>query len=118
MMRINSESLEQIKVCEWLRQCTDLPFFHIPNERKSSPQQGAILKRMGVVSGVSDLMIPRATKSTHGTFIELKSSTGRPSPAQTKFLAAMHRENYSVHVAYGAEEAINIIRTLYEIPSS
>lgn len=109
------EQIEQIKVCEYVRQCTDLPFIHIANERRTSPQQGALLKRMGVVSGVADIFIPRAARRRNGLFIELKTLKGKPSPAQIKFLDDMNAENYFALICYGAEEAIETIKTFYDL---
>ena len=70
---VKSEDIEQIKVVEWLKNRTDLPFFAICNQRNTTPQYGSLLKRMGLRAGVSDLCIPRATKDYHGAFIELKT---------------------------------------------
>lgn len=109
------EQIEQIKVCEFVKQCTDLPFLHIPNERKCSPQYGARLKRMGVLSGASDIFIPRANGRFHGMFIELKTLKGKPSPAQIKFLEDMHTEGYFGMVCYGAEDAIETIKAFYNL---
>jgi hypothetical protein len=116
-MKIGQEDIEQIKVCDWVKQCTDLPFIHAANERKCSPQQGALLKRKGVLAGVADIFIPRATKRHHGLFIELKTLKGKPSPAQIKFLDSMNAENYFGLVCYGAEEAIETIKTFYDLPA-
>ncbi len=107
------EQLEQIKVCEYVKQCTDLPFIHIANERKISPQAGALLKRMGVVAGASDIFIPRATKHHHGLFIELKTLKGKPSLSQLEFLSRMESEGYFGIVCYGATEAIDTIKRFY-----
>jgi len=115
-MTLKPEQIEQIKVCDWVKQCTDLPFIHTANERKCTPQQGALLKRMGVFAGVADIFIPRATERHHGLFIELKTLKGKPTPAQIKFLDSMNAEGYFSLVCYGAEEAIETIKTFYNLP--
>jgi len=109
------EQVEQIKVAEWLRQCTDLPFMHIGNERRCSPQQGALLKRMGIRAGVSDIFLPRGNGQFKGLWLELKTETGRPSPAQRTFLDDMRNEGYEGVFAYGANDAIALIREFYSI---
>ena len=115
-MTLKEEQIEQIKVFDWIRQCTDLPAIHIANERKCNPQQGSLLKRMGVRPGVSDIFIPRAILKFHGTFIELKTKKGKPTLTQLVFLQDMAREEYFTMVCYGADEAIQTIKALYEIP--
>lgn len=112
-MRLGKEQLEQIKVYEFVRQCTDLPFIHIANERKIAAHKGLILKRMGVLKGVSDIFIPRATKHYHGAWIELKTDEGRVSPSQLEFINDMIKEGYFAQVCYGADEAILVIKSLY-----
>lgn len=112
---IKKEDIEQIKVCEWLKNKTDLPFFAIANQRECTPQYGALLKRMGVKAGVSDLCIPRATKEHHGAFIELKTLNGKLSPNQQAFLDDMIKENYFAVCCWGAEAAIEVIKKLYSI---
>lgn len=114
-MKISGECLEQIKVHEFVKQCTDLPFLHIANERSCSIQQGMILKRMGVRSGVSDIFIPRANKTLHGLWIELKFGKNKASPAQLTFINEMISEGYGAFVATGAEEAILIIKSFYSL---
>ncbi len=110
---IGKEAVEQIKVREWVIQNTDLPFLHIANERQCSVQIGLMLKRMGVVRGVSDIFMPRGNGKKSGLWIELKTKTGRPSSAQLDFISKMIDENYAAFVAYGANEAILIIKAFY-----
>ena len=50
-MPIMPEQLIQIAVCDFAR-INKIPFIHIANERKTSAQQGSLLKRMGVLAGV------------------------------------------------------------------
>ncbi len=114
---MTEEDVEQIKICDWVKQCTNLPFIHTANERRCSPQQGALLKRKGVLAGVSDIFIPRAHGKYHGTFLELKTLKGKPTPNQIKFIDEMNAEGYFSMVVYGAEEAIETIKTLYNLPA-
>ena len=112
---MNQEDIEQIKVVHWIKENTTLPVIHIANQRATSPYHGAMLKRMGVRAGVSDLFIPRATNFYHGLFIELKTLTGKASKLQMQFNKEMHEEGYEAVFAYGADEAIFIIKDFYDI---
>lgn len=109
------EEIEQIKVVEFLRQCTDLPFLHVANERRCSPQQGHRLKRLGVRKGVSDLFLPRKNAYASGLWIELKTENGRATPDQMNFLKEMRLEGYEAEVCYGANDAISQIKRFYSI---
>lgn len=54
-------------------------WFHIANQRQTSARMGAKLKRMGVKPGVPDICVIWRGRVI---FIELKTPTGRVSPAQ------------------------------------
>lgn len=110
---LGDEDVALIQVHEYVKQCTDLPFIHIANERVVSPRQGALLKRKGVCKGVSDIFIPRANKSFHGLFIELKTLVGRPTVEQINFIIQMIEEGYQALVCYGSEQAIIQIKLFY-----
>jgi hypothetical protein len=112
----SAEDIEQIVVVEFVKQCTDLPVFHIPNQRQTSPQHGAMLKRMGVWAGCADLFFPRSNHFKKGLFIELKTLKGRPTEKQIAFLEAMEREGYSTQICYGSKEAIETIKAFYALP--
>lgn len=112
---VNAEAIEQIKICEFLRQKTDLPFLHIPNGNASCVSTGRLLKKMGVTPGVSDLFLPRGNKIFHGLWLEVKTITGRASPSQLMFISKMIEEGYGAHVVYGADAAILIIKSFYDL---
>ena len=117
---IGEESVEQIKIVEWLRQChPDIPFMHFAGERKCSPTYGRLLKRMGVRPGVSDLFFPRGNQTSKGLWLELKSATGKPTNIQLDFLTSMMSEGYLGIVCYGSKQAIDAISLFYgiKIPS-
>lgn len=110
MSKIGLEDIELIKIFDWLRfMKLDNISFHVGNERKCTPQAGALLKRKGVTAGVSDIFIMRPSHLWHGLIIELKVKGGKLSPAQDKFLAQMNMEGYCAKVCYGADETIDII---------
>ena len=114
-MKLNPETIEQIRIVEWIKQTTNLPVIHIANEGKRSQAMGAILKRMGMVAGASDLFIPRANAEYHGLFIEVKVGKGKLSPAQTMFIDKMLSEGYMALAVWGADAAIEFIRTFYQL---
>lgn len=61
-----------------------LCWFHVPNGGKRNPREAAIFKALGVKAGVPDLLLFH----NHRFFaLELKSTRGRMSPAQTDFMA-------------------------------
>lgn len=112
---MNAEDIEQIKIINFIKQCTDLPVIHVANQRSTSPQHGALLKRLGVRPGVSDLFLPRRHGNYSGTWIELKTLKGKPTQLQLDFISDMREEGYYADVCYGAEAAINLICELYSI---
>lgn len=114
-MRIGAEAIIQIQVIEFIRQTTDIPVIHIPNERRCTPQHGAILKRMGVLSGVSDLFFPRGNGRYPGMFMELKAPNGKLSIAQAQFLLDRTNDGYYCIVCYNAEDAIHAIKEFYHL---
>lgn len=116
MAVIRPEDLEQIKVVEFVRQKTDLPFIHIPNAGKRTWLGAFILKRMGMCAGASDLFFPRATKDFHGLFIEMKVNNGKLTALQKNFIQKMIDEKYMALAAWGADSAIEIIKAHYHLP--
>ena len=101
------EQLEQVTLFDWIRTQKHLsPFaFHIANERKTSPMQGALLKRMGVRAGVSDCFIGIARTKYHGMFLELKDGKNKATVTQLEFQNDMRNQNYYCVVCRGFEEA-------------
>lgn len=64
-----------------------LLFFSVPNEQKCSVQRGVMLKKMGRLAGVSDLVliIPRELQVPVVRFLELKAKGEKPTEAQYNF---------------------------------
>jgi VRR-NUC domain len=114
-LRIGPEDIIQIQVCEWLKNNTDLPFYHYANERKASQQYCSILKRKGVKAGVADLHLPRPNDKFKDLWIELKAPLGKISESQAVFLRQRIEEGSCAHIAYSAEEAILMIKEFYDI---
>jgi hypothetical protein len=106
-----SELSIQIALFEWIalhpviKKYKDC-IFHIPNEGKRSARYGKLLKDMGMLKGVSDVLIAVPKHSYGGAWIELKSEKGIVKPSQKKFLENMAAQNFYTHVVWGLDEAI------------
>lgn len=105
------ESNEQKTFIEWCR-WNKYPYdriYAVENERKANPQQGARRKAMGIKAGVPDLFLPIARQGYHALYIEMKSSKGRLTELQRKFIEEVTAEGYKAVCCYSADEAIKAI---------
>lgn len=110
---MHPESLEQIAVCDWIRNQHPWLIEHtiyICNDGKRSKLAGYIMKLMGLLPGATDLFIARPTSKFYGLFIEMKTKKGKPTKTQLDFIARMNTVGYYATVCYGADEAIAVIR--------
>jgi hypothetical protein len=111
---------EQAEVCDWLK-ARRVSYCHVPNGgKRSGPREGAFLKRIGVKSGVPDLLIFSAPLRgwqgealighvPRGVAIEMKRTNGSRSDVsdnQAAWLKELAAHGWLVHVAYGASDAI------------
>jgi hypothetical protein len=108
------EQILQVNLMNWLeheypevRKST----IHIANERRTSMQQGKLLKKMGVMAGVADLFIALPRSQWSGAWIELKEGKGKPSQAQKEFLARMMLNGYFAICVTGLDAAKEVIKT-------
>lgn len=112
---VPTESAEQIAVFDWAAYSIGAypelsMMYHVGNERKCSPQQGAMLKRSGVRPGVPDIVLPVARGGHHGLYVELKRVRGgRLSEEQRSWIARLNAEGYYAVCCEGAEVAIEVI---------
>ena len=67
---------------------------HIPNESKSKPQYRAKMKRMGLVSGMPDIMIFEPSGGYFGLAVELKRRYGKPTDNQIACLEWLARSGW------------------------
>lgn len=105
-----SEHTEQVALFEWAAWNTPrLPelalLMHIPNGGKRSRGVAGQLKAAGVKAGVPDLLLPVPGQGYHGLWIELKTATGRTSPTQRAWIAALVDKGYDVVIARNWQEA-------------
>ena len=105
------ESTIQIAVMDFIRAIKlDHITWHTPNGGRMPAHRGDRLRRLGVLAGVSDLIIARQSRGYGCLFLELKSVKGRLSPAQKDFGNNMMAENQCYQVAHSIDEAIDIIK--------
>lgn len=112
------EEIEQCKLFDWIRTVPELKgcAFHIANERKAHPARGLLLKRMGVLSGVSDIFIAIPKREHHGLFIEIKAGNNKATLHQQAFLEKMNANGYLAVCCLGYEAAKAVILTYLEKP--
>lgn len=110
-MILKPETLAMITIFDWVRLMRfDKFIWHTANERKTSKASGALLKRMGVKPGVSDITIARPSNGYYGAFIEVKAGKNKPTELQLDFIKTMNAEGYYATVCYGADETIHTIK--------
>jgi hypothetical protein len=110
------ESDIQIQVADWLRlfeaSCGFI-FFAVPNEGMGEAKTGAglgrmaRLKRMGLRSGVADIVLVKAGRAY---FLEMKAPGGKWSDKQQLFAGDCFLVDAHYAIAYSFEEAQKIIR--------
>ena len=82
MAKIGLEDTQLIILMDWIRfNKLDDVTYHCANERSTTPQAGALLKRKGVLAGVADVIMMKPSQRWHGLAIELKVKGGKLSPA-------------------------------------
>ena len=95
--------------------------FHIPNEgNRESKTDGAYRKALGLVAGVSDLMLLVARGPYHGLCIEMKTESGRQSDVQKEWQLKVERQGYKYVLVRSLEafqaEIIKYFAKSLEIP--
>lgn len=93
-----------------------LVYFHVANERRASPREGAFLRSMGVLAGVADftLLIPALNQQGYvrpiPAFLEVKRPGGRLSVAQEQFRDDVTAIGCLWGLAYSMTDAERILR--------
>lgn len=105
---IQRERDEHIKIYNWF--ITSFPQFkedlhHFANERKCTPWQGKLLRKMGVTRGVSDFFLGVPKNGKHGLWIELKVGKNKPTPEQLAFASRKIERGYAAVFVWGFEQA-------------
>lgn len=113
------EFAHQCAVALWL-DTMRVRWFHPPNGGNRSAVTGGRLKRQGVKRGVPDIVIidpPPARASCVGAVVELKPTLAerpgnKPTKEQREWLHEFEQRGWAAAVAYGADEAIRILKEL------
>jgi hypothetical protein len=109
---LTDEGIEQLAVADFCR-LFKINFIHPPNERKTSPQDGFMLKLLGLAPGTSDLIIlttPPFLPCKKGVVIEMKSATGKPTPDQIEWQKRAALDGFIPRICYSGREAIDFLQ--------
>ena len=108
--RAQPEAQLQAAVCQHLerRAIPGLVWFHVPNSGKREPRSAAILKRLGVKAGVSDLIFVKPIEGV-AYALELKAPKGKPTEAQNEFLRAVANAGGHAAVASSLDVALRLL---------
>lgn len=98
------EDALQMSVANYL-DLLNLLWMHPANERKTSIQAGARLKRKGVKSGVPDCLIFVPKGIFSGLAIELKIKPNKTTENQKKWLKSLQNAKWKTCVCYSFDEA-------------
>lgn len=112
---IASEGKIQAECFQWF--WNDYPryrglLFHVANENDradSNPIQGAIRKSLGVVPGVSDLILLVPTKKYHGLCIEMKDEKGQQRQSQKDWQFLVEQQGYRYEICRSLQQFKEII---------
>jgi len=88
--------------------------FAIPNGGKRNVLEAARLKKEGVRAGVPDLFLALPSNKYHGLFIEMKSTFGRLTEHQKKYIKLLTDQNYKCVVCRSWVEAKDAILNYLE----
>ena len=105
MTALHSEHEEQVALVQWFRDNFKEPdyiIFAVPNGGKRCGAEAERLRKEGVKSGVSDLII-----LSHGKviFLEMKKLNGKLSDKQKEFNENVEYLGFISIVGYGASDA-------------
>lgn len=93
-------------------------FFHVPNEGYRDRREAGILRALGVVPGIPDIIVPiphvRDGQPVAGLALEVKTPRGRLTDAQRRVGAILHRCGWHVAVVRSLDDAMREIAPLAE----
>jgi hypothetical protein len=126
--KVRKEWREQEEIYKWTQTIQPLRGFvmMIGNESKRNVVQAAVAKRMGLLSGASDLFIAKPVGMYHGLWLEVKKNcTYTPSQRgtdhwkrQEEFQERMRSVGFAATFCFGADEGIGIIKKYLKQNSS
>lgn len=119
--RKNLEDKEQIALMQWAafqkyndEKVADF-LHHSPNGGSRNAIEAAKFKRMGVKAGFPDLFLFVPNGLFFGLFIELKAKGGRVTENQSIVMQRLTEQGYCCKVCYGAEQAIDEIKSYLDL---
>jgi hypothetical protein len=80
--------------------------FHVPNGGYRKPVEAAILKGLGVVAGVPDVIVIHAGRCYA---LEIKAPGGRATPKQLAAIAAMEAAGAYTCIAENLDRALEVL---------
>ena len=83
--------------------------YAVPNGGKRDKVSAAIMKREGVLAGVSDLNLDIPSGKYHGLRIEMKTPKGRQQASQQQFQYNVERQGYKYVICHSLDEFSSII---------
>ena len=113
---IGSEDDFQIAVARLL-DASGLDWFHCPNGGKRNVREGAKFKRMGVKSGIPDVIIITPTKHNQvGMCIELKVGSNKPTDNQRFWEYRFYgKYNWGYELCYSIKSVEKVLQMHYDI---
>lgn len=120
--RIDHEGVEQMALIRWLygeQQRGEAVgafyevIYHVPNGGQRNKKTAADLKRQGVKSGVSDLVVMEGRGGWLGLYVEFKATPPKHAatqPSQREWLEKADHRGYCAVLARGLEEAKAVLR--------
>lgn len=116
--RDNPEERLQVAIVEHLRLLApaNVIWYAVPNGEKRSKRTAGRLKAQGVVSGISDLAF--VLSDGRAAFLELKSPTGRLSPAQKAFGERCAAMEVEYAVSSDLDQCLSILRAWGVLPKN
>jgi hypothetical protein len=84
-------------------------YIHPPNGGTRNVIEATKLKKMGVKSGVPDILIFNRKRGYSGLAIELKVGYNKPSENQLEFMKQLSLEGWYCVVSYSLEECIDLV---------
>ena len=114
-MRKPNEDDLQIACMSYMRLVhDDLLAFHVPNGGKRNAREGAKFKRMGVLSGVPDILIAQPSGQYSGLAIELKVGKNKPSANQLDVLGRFMKAGWYVTIVRELNDFIKLVDDYHE----
>lgn len=104
----------QINCVMWFKyQYPEHLIHHSPNGGRRDAREGSRFKKMGVLSGFPDIIIPVARKGYHGLFIELKAEKNRLTQSQILVISKIISEGYKCEVCYSVEQFRKVVNDYF-----